>query len=116
MTRFFRVDNELQSVYRVHETGETSMTMGQTIRSLRRKKELKVRQLAELLGKSPGYLSRIENDKEMPSSQLICALADLLDESPNQLLELAKTQLTERFVQEISEQQDAALRLHRSTK
>ena len=86
---------------------------GKRIFELRMAKGLTIRSLAELLGKSPGYLSRVETKDEIPAAELICQLADALGTSPEPLLELAKVDLIRRTEQQIEKKSSEALQLYR---
>ena len=55
-----------------------------------------VRQLAELIERSPGYISQMEVRGEIPSAALLCALSQALETNAEDLLDLAKqSQLAE---------------------
>src|ERR1700675_577120 len=63
---------------------------GERIRSLRRAKKLKQREVAELLPMSPGHLSRIETgDYGPPSDEVIERLAQVLDADRLELMRIA---------------------------
>lgn len=66
------------------------MKFGPTVRALREKRQIGLRRLATLIGVSPTYLSRIERDLfPPPSEEKILAIADALDQNPDELLALA---------------------------
>lgn len=68
------------------------MTLGQKIRSLRKKENLNLRELGKLVNTDFTYLSKIENDKtdgRAPSEKLIRRLAEVLKADENELLSLA---------------------------
>ena len=88
-------------------------TLGQQIRLLREKAGFTVRAFAEELGKTPGYISRIEGRGEMPSPELLC---QKLDVEPEKLLELAKQAQMERAAEDIEAKQQQALNLFRKGK
>ncbi len=58
-----------------------SESFGKHIKKLRLNKELGLREMAQRLGISPTYLSRIENeeDKTSPAEEVIVAMAKMLD-------------------------------------
>ena len=82
------------------------MTFGETVRELRRKKQLTLRDLAAKVDVGFTYLSKIENHKleegHGPSEKLIHKLAVELDADEEQLLLLAEKvpeQIRKRVVQ-----------------
>jgi transcriptional regulator with XRE-family HTH domain len=69
---------------------QRARTFGERIRSLRRAKKLKQRDVAELLPMSPGHLSRIETgDYGPPSDEVIERMAEVLEVHPLELLRIA---------------------------
>lgn len=60
------------------------------VKRLRTGQGLTVRDLAAALGKSVAYLAKIEVQGEIPTPELTCEIARVLDADPIQLLELAK--------------------------
>lgn len=70
------------------------MNFGERIRELRKKKNLSLRALAEAVGVSFTYISKIENEKldfgDYPSEDLIRKLTAALEASEDELLLLAK--------------------------
>jgi len=48
-----------------------NMTFGQILKDYRLKSGLGLRELARLVGKSPGYLSDVENDRVPPPSEAV---------------------------------------------
>jgi len=83
------------------------------IHSLRQKKGITVRALAQIVGKTPGYLSRVETRDEVPAPELICVIADALGGVPETLLDLAKHDLIRRTKQQIEKKSADALSLYR---
>ena len=61
------------------------MNLGETIRSIRKKKGLTQIELSKACGLSQTYLSRIENSKSNPSLKTIEAIGKTLD-MPHQIL------------------------------
>ncbi|MBA3877822.1 MAG: hypothetical protein C0498_13025 [Anaerolinea sp.] len=57
---------------------DSSMTLGDRIRVARARKRQTLRDLAIAVGKAPSYLSDIENDRRVPSEDLLASLADEL--------------------------------------
>jgi transcriptional regulator with XRE-family HTH domain len=90
--------------------------LGQRIRELRDKRGLSVRQFAALLDKSPAYVSKVETRGEIPSAELLCAIADLLNADLEELLSLAKQSQLQRTAQDIDQRQASALALFRKHK
>jgi transcriptional regulator with XRE-family HTH domain len=54
------------------------MSLGKSIKKYRNKVGLKQKELANLLGVSPNYMSLVENDKREPSLSFMMNLADQL--------------------------------------
>jgi transcriptional regulator with XRE-family HTH domain len=69
--------------------GFLTATLGQTIREARLGRELSLRALADLLGRSPSYLNDIEHNRRVPSEAVIEALAEALDLDADSLLAAA---------------------------
>ena len=69
------------------------MQFGERVRELRLQKKLTQRELAEQLGVSFTYISKVENEKlhfgDYPSEKFIHRLAEVLEADENQLLLLA---------------------------
>ncbi|SFF48013.1 transcriptional regulator, XRE family with cupin sensor [Paenibacillus algorifonticola] len=55
------------------------MDIGNTIRSIRKKKQLSIQQVAELTGLSQGFLSQVENNKTSPSISTLDHIAGALN-------------------------------------
>ncbi len=90
--------------------------LGKYIQSLRRKRDITVRALADAVGKTPGYLSRVETRDEIPSPELICSISDLLREKPEVLLDLAKLDVMQRTKEQIERKASEALSLYRRSR
>jgi transcriptional regulator with XRE-family HTH domain len=90
--------------------------LGNRIQFLRHKRGLTVRALAEALDKTAGYLSRVKTREEIPASELICQMADVLKEKPEALLALAKKDLLRRAEQQIERKSTDALNLYRRSR
>jgi len=60
------------------------------VKRLRSERGLTIRDLASALGKSVDYLAKIEVQGEIPTPELTCEIARLLEASPIVLLRLAK--------------------------
>lgn len=86
------------------------MRFGERVRQLRHEKKLGQRGLAERVGVSFTYVSKIENEKldfgDYPSEELIVKLARVLDTDPEELLILAQ-KVPERIRQRVLERPDA---------
>lgn len=92
------------------------MRLQDRLRELREEANLSVRKAASLLGKSPGYLSRIEGRGEIPSPELLCEMATLYKANIEELLDLAKTESLENVQRQIEVKQSEALRLFRKNR
>ena len=92
------------------------MDFGQTIRELRRKRGWSVYDLAERIERTAGYISKIEARGEIPSPEMITALADALRTPAEGLFEIAKREKTEQAASLIERKYDEALTLYRKGK
>ena len=90
--------------------------LGKHIQGARQKRGLTVRALAEAMGKTAGYLSRVETRDEIPSPELICRLGDVLKEKPETLLRLAKEDMMKRTKEQIEKKSKEALTLYRRSR
>jgi chromosome partitioning protein len=63
---------------------------GRELKRLRAERNLTVRDLAEAIGKSVAYVAKIEVEGEVPSGEVICDLARVLNASPAEMLRVAK--------------------------
>jgi HTH-type transcriptional regulator, competence development regulator len=90
------------------------MRFGEKIRQLRRAKRLGQRGLAEKVGTSFTYISKIENGKldfgDYPSEAMIHKLADALDADENELLVLAE-KIPEKIKKRVLQRPEAFSRL-----
>jgi transcriptional regulator with XRE-family HTH domain len=64
-------------------------TLGDVLREARLDLDLGLRELARALEKSPSYISDIENDRRVPSEDVLAALAKILGLDFEQLMALA---------------------------
>jgi transcriptional regulator with XRE-family HTH domain len=87
--------------------------LGRRLRELREQRGLTVRQFADCIEKTPGYVSRIEARGEIPSPELLCVIADVYGVKAEELLDLAKRCYLERTKREVEAKNLAALVLHR---
>lgn len=62
------------------------MTIGERIRYVRNSKNITQSALADSIHISPSFMNRIENGSSMPSIDTVCAIADALHSSPQELL------------------------------
>jgi transcriptional regulator with XRE-family HTH domain len=90
--------------------------LSNTLRELRERHGFKVREFAGLIGKTAGYVSRIEGRGEIPSPELLCKIAEVYELDPTELLQLAKTSQLERAEREIDTRHASALALYRKGK
>jgi HTH-type transcriptional regulator, competence development regulator len=90
------------------------MKFGQKIRDLRRTKKMGQRALADAVGVSHTYISKIENHRldfgDYPSNELIVKLAEALDADPDELLVLAE-KVPEPIRQRVLERPEAFRKL-----
>ncbi len=91
-------------------------SFGDRIRKQRRKRLLTVRALAQMVGRTPGYISRVETRGELPSAELICKLAAVLDAGVEELLAIARSDVIQRTESALAERHQEALRLFRRSK
>lgn len=78
------------------------MTIGNRIKHLRQSKDLSQPALAELAGIEQSYLSKLENDKSVPSSEIFEQLLSALDVSVEQFMQQVDWQLNRTTLQQIS--------------
>jgi transcriptional regulator with XRE-family HTH domain len=90
--------------------------LGQRLRELRQEKGLTVREFADRIKKTPGYVSRIEARGEIPSPELLCVIAGIYRVAPEELLGVAKQCYLERTEREVEERNMSALALYRKEK
>lgn len=90
------------------------MKFGDRIRDLRKAKCLGQRALAELIGTSFTYISKIENQRldfgEYPSEAMIHKLAEALDANETELLVLAE-KVPQRIRQRVFQRPEAFMRI-----
>lgn len=86
------------------------------IRRLRSSKGLSVRDLAKRIGKTAGYISRIEARGEIPTPELLIEIAEVLDGDGEQLLNLARGDEIKEVQAEIQSRYESALSLFRKSK
>lgn len=79
-------------------------------------KDIGVRELAGKLGVSPGYISRIEGRGELPSPEMICKIADVLEIKAEELLGFAKEDILHRTKEDLDQKHTEAVRLYRRRK
>lgn len=89
---------------------------GILIKQSRENLGLTVRALADAIGKSPGYISRIEVRGEIPSVDLVVELATALEGNAEHFLECAKNDSMERATNEVESKYQDALALYRKGK
>lgn len=87
--------------------------LGDRLRQLRSSQNLTVREFADRIGKSPGYVSRIETRDEVPNAELLCSIAEIYGISPEELLSLAKDSQLTRTSSDLDKKYQAALALYR---
>lgn len=85
---------------------------GRELKRLRTLTGMTVRDLASALGKSVGYIGKIEAQGEIPTGELICEVARVFGQRPEPLMELAKRSLLAQTEREIERRYSHALRSH----
>jgi transcriptional regulator with XRE-family HTH domain len=83
---------------------------GTLIKRTREQTGLTVRALAEAIGKSPGYVSRIEVQGEIPIVELVAELATALGGDVELFLQSAKNDSMARVTHEVETKYEEALR------
>ena len=67
----------------------TSKTLGDEVRAGRIRKDMSLRELARQVDLTPSYLSDIENDRRIPSEEVLKVLAEVIDLDFDRLMGLA---------------------------
>ncbi|MFQ5505871.1 MAG: helix-turn-helix domain-containing protein [Planctomycetota bacterium] len=71
-------------------SGRRVRKFGTQVRSLREQQEIGLRELAEIVGMSPAYLSMVErNELAPPAEEKVVSIAEALDQDSDQFLALA---------------------------
>ena len=65
---------------------DINKTLGEAVRDRRVEKDLSLRDLAKLIDIAPSYLSDIENDRRVPSEEIIHNIAQALDMDADDLM------------------------------
>ena len=65
------------------------LTLGDLIRIGRAREKMTLRKLAEEIGKTPSYLSDIENDRRVPKEEVLRAIAEKLELDFDELMAAA---------------------------
>ena len=91
-------------------------SFGILIKQSRENRGLTVRALADAIGKSPGYISRIEVRGEIPSVELVVELATALGGDAERFLDCAKNDSMDRVTNEVETKYQDALALFRKGK
>lgn len=86
---------------------------GNHLRVLREHRQISVREFAKQIGKSPGYISRIEARDEIPNASFVCDIAAFYGVPAAELLELAKKSQLEKTAHDIDKKHAGALTLFR---
>lgn len=79
-------------------------SFGETVRSLREKKELLLRQVAAELEVDTSFLSKMERNEKKASRQQVCKLEGILEAKQNELLTLW---LSDKLLDILSEEKEA---------
>jgi transcriptional regulator with XRE-family HTH domain len=72
------------------------MSLGETIRKAREGHQLTQSALAGRVGVTPGFITKLEKDEALPGSDLLLALAGVLDLASEELLKLAENARSEQ--------------------
>ncbi|WP_274421400.1 helix-turn-helix domain-containing protein [Blautia sp. XA-2221] len=72
--------------YNRQESKQYNYLIGQKIKEIRNKRDLKQEYVAEKLGVSNGHYSNIENGRKTCTLQTLIQLCEILDTTPNELL------------------------------
>ena len=89
-------------------TAKTSNTFGSILKQLRLDKDIGLRELAKMIGKSPSYLSEIESGHASPPSpEMILDIAHALGGHKNELL-AAASKMDPQLTDYVSHQPEAA--------
>jgi transcriptional regulator with XRE-family HTH domain len=75
---------------------EGRMSLGETIRKAREGHQLTQSALAQRVGVTPGFITKLEKGEALPGSELVLALAGVLDLGSGELLHLAESARSER--------------------
>ena len=89
---------------------------GHVLREFRHSRGLTVRQLADMVEKTPGYISRIEVRGEIPSPDLICRLAEELQVPADELIERLTRDVLKRTETELRARYDEAIVAYRKSR
>lgn len=95
------------------------MTIGERIKQLRTDKNLTQHQLAELASIEQSYLSKLENDKSIPSGEILNSLLKALDTDVQVFLKGIDESIVQRHLIQIPEvalhlNTESRLRIHRA--
>jgi len=97
-------------------------TIAEIIKAERAKRNWTVKHFTEKLrpavGKnlSPAYITRIEQYGEVPSPELLCIIAEILELDLEKLMELARETKVRRFDESLEKKYREAVGLHRVQK
>src|SRR4051794_41135893 len=72
------------------------MSLGETIRMARDRRQLTQNALAERVGVTSGFITKLEKDETLPGNELLLALASVLELDGGDLLELVDRARGER--------------------
>src|ERR1700733_995696 len=86
--------------------------LAREVKRLRDERGLTIRDLAARLGKSAAYLAKIEVQGEIPTLELTCDLARVLEVEPAVLLRLAKEALLSSVTANIDREYSRAMLVH----
>jgi transcriptional regulator with XRE-family HTH domain len=92
------------------------MNFGLTIRENRQRNNLSVQNLADKLGTTPGYISKIEVRGEIPNPDMIFKLANIFGMDAETLIRAAKDDKKEQMCKSIEKKFDNAMALYRMEK
>jgi transcriptional regulator with XRE-family HTH domain len=93
-------------------------SLGEIVRSYRKEKGLSAKEFIELLGGfvSPAFITKLEVYGEIPSPELICKIADVIECPAEKLLDLAKESKINGYHDSLEKKYKDALGLYRKQK
>ncbi len=89
---------------------------GTELKRLRKSKDLTVRGFADAIGKSAGYISRIEGRGEIPSTEFVLIVATYFQVEIELLLTLVKKDQLAKTESEITQKHQTTIQLFRKRK
>jgi len=96
-------------------------SLGEIVRSFRKKNKLSAKQFIERLKEigstlSPAFITKLEVHGEVPSPDLICKLAEVIGHSPEELLKIARESKIQDYHNSLEKKYKDALSYYRQQK